>query len=181
MHDLYNDEHLHHFNIENLSNLLNKNGFDVIKYRTNRRNDWDLIDILFKVKDSQIPPALTFQDQIAPQDFLSQFNEKRSNDQSRLKDIIASEASIGIYGGGWHTEVCLPAYYEFSFEKVKSIFDADERKQGNKLFGIEVAAPKKDIIDTLDMIIISSINLNQDIIDFLVGMGISRKRIVSIY
>jgi trans-aconitate methyltransferase len=181
MHDLFNDEHLHHFNTENLFNLLNKNGFEVIKYRTNRRNDWDLIDVLFKVSDSQITPALTSENQNVSKDFLSKFNKKRLNDQSRLKDLINDAASLGIYGGGWHTDVCLPAYYEFSFEKVKAIFDLDKRKQGNQLFGIEVLEPTKDAIEALDMIIISSINLNQDIIDFLVGMGVSRKKIVSIY
>tara|TARA_B110000971_G_C19983806_1_gene488595 strand:+ start:40 stop:1227 length:1188 start_codon:yes stop_codon:yes gene_type:complete len=181
MHDLFNDEHLHHFNMTNLSNVLNKNGFEVIKHRTSRRNDWDLIDILFKVKESQEVSTLSFQDPDAAQVFLDQFSQKQSNNQCFFNNIANNATSIGIYGGGWHTGVCLPAYYNFSFNNVKAIFDLDVRKQGCHLFGISVVEPTKEFIDTLDCIIISSINLNEEILNFLLDIGINQEKIVCIY
>jgi SAM-dependent methyltransferase len=181
MHDLFNDEHLHHFTIENLSNLLNKNGFEVIKHRKTRRNDWDLIDMLFKVRESKNEITMSYQDEGATQLFLDQFNQKQSSDRVFLNSITNNVPSVGIYGGGWHTDVCLPAYYNFSFENVKVVFDADIRKQGHKLFGVEVVEPTKEIIDTLDIVVISSINLNEEILDFLLSIGVSREKIVSIY
>ncbi|MDA7562672.1 methyltransferase domain-containing protein [Gammaproteobacteria bacterium] len=181
MHDLFNDEHVHHFNIENLSNVLIANGFEVIKHRTNRRNDWDLIDILFRVNNSNRNNGITFQDQGKTQQLIKYFNQKRAQDKSALNELVGNNAAVGIYGGGWHTDVCLPSYYDFDFSDVKVIFDLDERKQGKKLLGVEVVEPTSEVMNTLDLIIISSINLNDDIYKYLLNLGVSEHKIINLY
>ena len=181
MHDLYNDEHVHHFNIENLSNLLISNGFQIIKHKKTRRNDWDLIDILFKGKSDDDNNDIKFLKSAEENDFLFKFKKKRANDILRFNKEIKKSISIGIYGAGWHTCVVLPSYYNFSFKNVDVIFDMDTRKQGKNLFDIDVKNPTKEEVLMLDLIIISSINLNNEITNFLVDLGIPKKKIVSLY
>lgn len=181
MHDLLNDEHIHHFNVENLSNVLIANGFEVIKHRTNRRNDWDLIDVLFRVNKNNFKTRITCQEQKKTQQLIKYFNKKRTLDKSALIELIGNKASVGIYGGGWHTVVCLPSYYDLDFKNVKVIFDLDKRKHGKKLLGVEVVEPSLEAMNELDLIIISSTNLNHDIHKYLINCGVSENKIINLY
>ena len=181
MHDLYNDEHIHHFNLRNLSYVLELNGFEVVKNRVTRRNDWDLIDILFRKNKNLVKPSI--ENSVADDSikFLNEFERKRSEDKAKIKKIIDRSKSTGIYGGGWHTAVCLPSYYNISFKEIDCIFDLDKRKQGKKLLGVEVIEPSKQNIDQIDALIISSINLNDNISKFLMDIGVDKEKIVSLY
>lgn len=181
MHDLYNDEHTHHFNIENLSNILRVNGFEVIKYRTNQRNDWDLIDIVFKLKNDNYEHPLVFQNKEVTEKLITDFTIKRDKDINILNKALQNKCAIGIYGGGWHTDVCLPSYYDFDFQNVEAILDMDSRKQGNELLGVKVIEPTRQALSKLDVVLISSINLNDDIYKFLLDMGVEKNKILNLY
>jgi len=178
MHDICNDEHLHHFNSSNLITFLNKFGFTLVKERKITRGDWDDINIIMK---------FTGQKQIENNIYISQnhtltsFHQQQQAAKKRLQKIIGQYDKIAIYGAGWHTTKVLPSYYGLDFNRIKKIFDQDKRKIGKHIYGIEICMPEEDALNNFDAIILSTINMSNSIFEYLSSRISSNSKIINLY
>jgi SAM-dependent methyltransferase len=179
MHDICNDEHIHHFNKNNIIELFKNNGFNFLDSRQITRGDWDDINIVMQYNGEE-PEEQNININEKNMIF-NTFNDKREMEISRLNSIISDFNSIGIYGAGWHTTKVLPSYYELDFSQIDIIFDQDPRKAGEKIYGIDICYPKKSKLNAVDAIIISSINMSESINDYLTSHINSNSRMINLY
>jgi SAM-dependent methyltransferase len=178
MHDICNDEHLHHFNSSNLIAFFNKFGFTLVKERKITRGDWDDINIIME---------FTGQKQIENKIYISQnhtltsFQQQQQAVKQRFQNIIGQYNKIAIYGAGWHTTKVLPSYYELDFNRIKKIFDQDNRKMGKHIYGTEICLPEERKLNEVEAIIISSINMGDSINAYLSNNVNSNTKIINLY
>ena len=178
MHDICNDEHLHHFNFSNLISFFNMHGFTLIKDRKISRGDWDDINIIMQYIGQKgiINKIYDKQSQV-----LSNFQKQQQKVKKRLKNILRQYDNVALYGAGWHTTKVLPSYYEMDFNKIKQIFDQDKRKIGEQLYGIEILEPVKDSLNKFDAIIVSSINMESSIYEYISKINKLNNKIINLY
>lgn len=183
MHDICNDEHVHHFSLKSLKNIFESNGFTILADRKIRRGYWEAIDLLLEftgVKNKIGSFAL--------QNILNEgsevklvFNKKRNLYKNRFNELINKYDKIGIYGAGWHTSIVLPAFFELDFKKIAVIYDKDPRKSGKRLFNKTVTIPNKHSIMEQEAILISTIQMTDSIKSFITELGVPKNKIISIY
>ena len=185
MHDICNDEHVHHFNLSNLESLLGQYNFSLVDYRTIQRGDWQALDAIYQYQErdsnGSASAPLPATNSSLEDDIWKIFTQKRSRYLEKFHERIARYQNLGIYGAGWHTSILLPAFFEMPFERIKVIFDQDSRKVNKELFGATICYPEKELIQELDAVLISSINMEESIFDYLVDLGISSTRIIRLY
>jgi len=168
MHDLYNDEHIHHFKTSNLITFIEKYGFKLLSSRTISRGDWDDINLVFQHEDNHLS-------------VIDNFRTKRDLDRKKINNLLNSKKLVAIYGAGWHTTHVLPAYYKLDFSKILTIFDQDKRKVGEHIYNIKIEYPSPNALGDVDYIIISSVNMTDSIYDYLVDNGIQKHKILRLY
>ena len=140
MHDICNDEHIHHFNSYNLIELLRNYGFKLLGSRKITRGDWDDINIVMQYNGEK---PIREKINIDGTHFICKtFHKQQELDKLRLESVLRDYNSIAIYGAGWHTTKVLPSYYELDFSQIDTIFDQDPRKIGKKIYGTEICAPE---------------------------------------
>ena len=162
MHDIYNDEHVHHFNLYTLVEIMGKYGFKIVDTQFVNRNDWDSMRVVFIYNNTT-----------------DRFNNKAIEPIKKLHDKIKDVKSVALYGAGWHTQVIIPSFYKL--EVFDAIYDKDIRKQGLKLLGKIIQYPSKDLLMEHDCILISTMSKDSEIEAELIEMGIPKSKIVRIY
>ncbi|MFQ5650700.1 MAG: class I SAM-dependent methyltransferase [bacterium] len=185
MHDICNDEHVHHFNLHNLSALLTQYGFSVLGHRTIARGDWQALDLLCQFHEagrlaSRSEGSRTDAAHAAAALHKS-FVSKRAHYLRQFAALMAAYDRVGIYGAGWHTSILLPSFFEMDLDRVKMIFDRDKRKVNGQLFGKTVHFPDRKRMDEVDAILISSINMEDSMHRFLLDMGVPSRKIIRLY
>jgi 2-polyprenyl-3-methyl-5-hydroxy-6-metoxy-1,4-benzoquinol methylase len=181
IHDIYNNEHFHHFNLENLIELFRSNGLEIVGSQERTRGIWEVIDIVVRLHDKKYKNTIELNKNLDNSTLIKEFNIRKTSDQIKIQKLIRGSSRVGVYGAGWHTTIVLPSYYEFKFDNVVAIFDQDIRKHGKKIYGVEIMQPKPDLLCNLDVIIISSINLEDDILTYLISSGVDKNKIISLY
>lgn len=162
MHDIYNDEHVHHFSQYGLIKLMGSYGFELIGSKSTNRDDWDVLDMKFVYNN--LP---------------KRFNDKSTKHIHNLHKRIEGAESIALYGAGWHSQAIIPSFYKL--DNIKGVFDKDIRKLGMKLFGCEIQYPKCHLLDQFDCILISTMSKDDEIVAELHNMGIDKSKIVRMY
>jgi 2-polyprenyl-3-methyl-5-hydroxy-6-metoxy-1,4-benzoquinol methylase len=181
IHDIYNNEHFHHFYLENLIGLFISHGFEIIDSQERTRGIWEVIDIVVRYYYNNHKNTFECKNIVNSSTLINEFNKKKASNKIKIQKLIESSSRVGVYGAGWHTTIVLPSYYEFKFDNVISIFDKDMRKQGNKIYGVDIIQPKLNLLCDLDAIIISSINLENDISTSLINSGIDKNKLINLY
>jgi len=182
MHDLLNDEHVHHFTQENLFRLMNRYGFRLVDQRTMSRGIWEVMDVLFKYEGGRFANAIS---QSGGNKLNATFKEafygKKNIYLKKFQDILQKHRSIGIYGAGWHTSFVLLVFFEMNFDRVKRIFDQDNRKIGNRLYNVDISFPDRKGLETVQTILVSSISMEDSIVNYLLRLGIPQEKILPLY
>lgn len=182
MHDICNNEHFHHFNPYSLIKYLERFGFVSMGSRKISRGNWDDINIILKYKYDGIS---IIKDTHIKKEYYSNLKAvylaKKGKYRERIQSLVKTAKKLGVYGAGWHTTAVLPTFYEMEFNNVKMIFDQDPRKVGQSIFNTQIEFPTKEKMEEVDAILISSINMEESIYNYLVNTGISQNKIIRLY
>jgi 2-polyprenyl-3-methyl-5-hydroxy-6-metoxy-1,4-benzoquinol methylase len=145
-------EHVIYFSGNTLTHVLNRNGFELLKYYTVMNDDY-LVAIVKKVTLNKK---------------LKEFNESQDKINTHLNKMI-NEITLknkriafwGASGGG----VSLINYANINSENVKCIFDSDPNKWERYTFGktIKIVEPTEEKISSIDAIIILSMTYENEI------------------
>lgn len=179
MHDICNEEHLHHFDSDNLIKHISNFGYEYVNHRSKMRGMWEITDLLMKKSETKISEQI-IQKKVVD-DGIKQFEGKRQNYKHKLMNLLRQDRRFGLYGAGWHTTQVLTTFYEIEFDRIEVIFDQDPRKNGLQIYGVNIEFPQREKVLEMDIIIISSINVGGQIKQYLQQCGFPENNIVELY
>jgi 2-polyprenyl-3-methyl-5-hydroxy-6-metoxy-1,4-benzoquinol methylase len=179
MHDICNEEHLHHFDSDNLIKYISNFGYEYVNHRSKMRGMWEITDIIMKKSGLNISEQIIQKKVI--DNGIKQFEEKRQYYKHKLINVLRKDGRIGLYGAGWHTTKVLSTFYEIEYDNIEVIFDQDPRKNGLQIYGVNIEFPEREKVLEMDVIIISSINVGGQIKQYLLQCGFPDKNIVELY
>ena len=164
-HDLLNYEHIHHFNLQNLNFLLEKNKFELVNYRKVNRGIWDVIDVIFQKKKNQGHYKIKTEENYDAKSIVNYYKIKKNYYSSKFKEKIVKK-KYSIYGCGWWTTCVLTNFFNINLRNLKFIMDKDKRKFNLKLFGKVIKSPKNLKLKN-DRIIVSTLDSFDEIKKYL--------------
>lgn len=140
IHDILNDEHLHHFSTKSLHEFVERSGFTIIDQKTISKGIWDALQIRIKKQKDNHIERYDEKEYDFNQAYKS-FQECKENLRKKLVENFSMYEELSIYGAGWHTAVVLPQIDKKIRERKFKIFDNDERKQNCNLFDRKINSP----------------------------------------
>jgi ubiquinone/menaquinone biosynthesis C-methylase UbiE len=177
-------QHMTHFSRTSLKNCIAKAGWDIKEIYEHA--DYNGCRVLAQ------PSAPTNAKEVKGDagdyakllNYLSDWYKSASAVESVIQKIKNVEKLI-IWGGGAHIEFLYQATSLFSAERSREyvVIDSDPMKQGKTWRGIEITSSSAfDFRNVKDVkILISSYGSQNDILKILLGMGVNRKNIITLY
>ncbi|MGI5871366.1 MAG: methyltransferase domain-containing protein [Bacillota bacterium] len=176
-------EHITHFTIATLGNLLRKAGFEVIAV-DDQPNFVEIRMIGKKVAEKPVFRMSNDRDDIlqAIHSYQTERQRLREEVHQRLVGLVAESGKtrVVIYGAGGHTEDLLELF-DFSQFHVLGIADKNRSRQGESFYGYEIIPPEQILALAPDYVIISSYDFQEEIynaISYLQDHGI---KVVKLY
>lgn len=175
VHDIMNDEHLHHFSLNSLLKVVGKAGFVVVQHHKSSKGIWEVLQVVLRVGDDK--GGIVFRNyKRLFFDGFSQYTSTKAILRRRLKKVFQIKKGLAIYGAGWHTSIVLPQLFSQLIQRDFMIFDSNSLKAHLQLFGRKITSSSDSSINNPDYFLLSTLENLDEFEKFIISVRTRKPR-----
>lgn len=174
---IYKNWHLHSFSEFTIERMLQIHGFKLLAVKKVESTEMHPSDLVVLAQKSDISPSRQSNIKIVEKNFFaaSKFhqtlNDSLANLRAAFSGWYATRKRCAVYGAGIHTQALLELAV-IDLGPIKAIIDDDPGKVGGELFGIPIVGCSDLEKKRFDVIIVSSLAAEKNILQRLGSMGL---------
>lgn len=188
---MFHHEHLNYFTSDSLRCVLELEGFqaDLIEEGTDNPVSsgfsYPVLRVLASAGERRTTPCRAAHD---PRDIYRRhvqsrtayLSERFDGVRERIRRLSAERKRIALFGAGPHTLDVL-AVLALPSETWTTVFDNNPNKTGRRLRGVEIVAPTRETVSSVDAVVVSSAEFQQEMVSQLEAFRIPGLEIVTLY